>query len=189
MALTEDQVQRYGRQILLREVGGRGQRRLLAHPVRVASRNAALDVAAAYLAAGGTPVELPQGPSPSGFFAGAPLASFNPDAAPGPPAYATLHAAGAAEALDAPAVVVGGDGVVFAREGACPACLERAAQALAPAVAPADEVLLGALAALALQRLVLHAPGAQAPVAQVRLVDGALRTPEAPRCAVHAPKG
>lgn len=188
MALTEDQVQRYGRQILLREVGGRGQQRLLAHPVRLASWNAALEVAAAYLAAGGTPVDWAESPSPAGFFAGVPIASFNPDAAPGGPPFATLHAAGAPEALHAPAVVAGGDGVVFAHEGACGACLALAAQTLAPRVDPADGVLLGSLAALAVQRLVLRAPGDEPLVAQVRLVDGALRTPEALRCPIHAPK-
>lgn len=51
--LREDQVQRYARQILLREVGGRGQLRLLAARVRVHGEGRAAEEAATYLAAAG----------------------------------------------------------------------------------------------------------------------------------------
>src|SRR5262249_48767329 len=57
MALTEAQVVRYSRQILLAPVGGVGQERLLAAGVHVQGHGQALATAAAYLAAGGTRVE------------------------------------------------------------------------------------------------------------------------------------
>ena len=60
MALSEDQIVRFGRQILLRELGGRGQERLLSSPVRVLGAGPAIDGAIAWLLAGGTPVELPE---------------------------------------------------------------------------------------------------------------------------------
>ena len=62
MALREDQILRYSRQILLREVGGRGQEKLLAGGVRLKATGAAGLTAAAYVAAGGTSVEAGPGP-------------------------------------------------------------------------------------------------------------------------------
>lgn len=56
MALSEDQILRYSRQILLREVGGRGQERLLETAVEVAGTGAALATAVAYLLASGVRV-------------------------------------------------------------------------------------------------------------------------------------
>ncbi|MDX2011329.1 MAG: ThiF family adenylyltransferase [Myxococcaceae bacterium] len=83
MALSDPQVQRYSRQILLKEVGGRGQLRLLGAPFEVAGRGPELDVAVAYLAASGTPVRSPH--AHGGFLAGVTLAEFAPDAdTPGP---------------------------------------------------------------------------------------------------------
>jgi hypothetical protein len=52
--LTEPQIQRFSRQILLREVGGVGQARLLATPVHIAGVGISFDVARATLAAGGS---------------------------------------------------------------------------------------------------------------------------------------
>src|SRR5919198_568415 len=56
MALREDQIVRYSRQILLREIGGRGQEQLLATSVIAGSGGAAIGTAAAYLAASGVAV-------------------------------------------------------------------------------------------------------------------------------------
>jgi molybdopterin-synthase adenylyltransferase len=53
VALREDQILRYSRQILLPEVGGRGQERLLGHTFRLVGQGAAQETAVAYLAAAG----------------------------------------------------------------------------------------------------------------------------------------
>ncbi|MBL8918741.1 MAG: ThiF family adenylyltransferase [Myxococcaceae bacterium] len=77
--LTEDQIQRYSRQILLKEVGGRGQQRLSAACVEVVGASRVLDVAVAYLAASGTPV-VEDTQRRGGFLHGATLQAFAPDA-------------------------------------------------------------------------------------------------------------
>lgn len=184
MALTEAQIQRYGRQILLREVGGKGQARLLERPVRVEGRNPATDVAVAYLAAGGTPVDCRDGAPLDGFLAGAALEAFNPDAASAAPVFAVLAAAGVTPSSPL-AVVVGGDGLVVAGPGACADCLAASAATLATAVTPADAVLLGSLAALALQRLALGLDPA-APIRLIRLSGVTPAAALAPRCPAHA---
>jgi len=51
--LTESQIARYERQILLPEVGGRGQEALLSATVRISGCGATADEMATYLAAGG----------------------------------------------------------------------------------------------------------------------------------------
>jgi hypothetical protein len=53
VSLREDEIVRYSRQILLREIGGRGQERLLATAVELGGGGAALATAAAYVAASG----------------------------------------------------------------------------------------------------------------------------------------
>ena len=53
MSLTDAQIARYERQILLPEVGGRGQECLLRSHVHVQGSGAAADEVATYLAAGG----------------------------------------------------------------------------------------------------------------------------------------
>lgn len=79
MALREDQIQRYSRQILLKEVGGRGQASLLSAPVRVDGHTRALDVAIAYLAVSGT--RIVTAPAPRfGFHFGVELSAVSPDA-------------------------------------------------------------------------------------------------------------
>jgi hypothetical protein len=79
MPLREDQIQRYSRQILLREVGGKGQERLLAASLRVEGAGPAIDVALAYLAISGSSVVTQQGPH-AGFLFGTPLETVSPDA-------------------------------------------------------------------------------------------------------------
>ena len=107
MALREDQVQRYGRQILLKELGGRGQRALLAAPVEVRGAGAALSEAVAYLAAGGSPLRLPPGFAPDGFLAGAAPAALSPDVdAPGAVAVRLRTAGAEGVAGPEPEVVV-----------------------------------------------------------------------------------
>ncbi len=56
MSLTEAQVIRYSRQILLAQVGGRGQEKLLASGAQLVGQGSAQVTAAAYLAAGGIAV-------------------------------------------------------------------------------------------------------------------------------------
>lgn len=53
MLLSDEQIDRYSRQIILPEVGGRGQQRLLAAHVAVAGAAAGVEWAAVYLAAAG----------------------------------------------------------------------------------------------------------------------------------------
>ena len=53
MDLTDPQIERYSRQILLREVGGAGQDKILAARVLVAGVGSAVAIAAVYLSAAG----------------------------------------------------------------------------------------------------------------------------------------
>jgi hypothetical protein len=182
VALSEAQIVRYGRQILLREVGGRGQARLLERPVLLEGANAATEVAAAYLAAGGTP--LVGAPPPTGFFAGTALDGFSPDATSSGSPFAALASAGVLPSLPT-GLVVGGDGLAFT-EGGCPACLAATAATLARDVGPVEAVLLGGLAALTLQRLALGLPGAGA-VRCLRLTAGGPAAAAPVACPEHAP--
>lgn len=147
--LREDQIQRYSRQILLREVGGRGQERLLAAPVLVRDASPALDVAVAYLVAGGTPVVLAPGVTVAGFLDGASLDALSPDAASTRAPALTLGVRSIGE--DGTEVVVTAGSVAWRAKGACAACW--AANPPVDAVGPS--VVVGALAALVIQRLVL----------------------------------
>jgi hypothetical protein len=76
MALSEEQIVLYSRQILLAEVGGKGQERLGAAGVEVRGGGVAQKTAAAYLAAGGTPVGAGAGELVLGWRAGKGLAVF-----------------------------------------------------------------------------------------------------------------
>lgn len=123
--MREDDIQRYGRQILLKELGGRGQARLMARHVQVHGRSDTLDDAASYLRLGGTPL---------GAAADAvQLASFG-------------------TAVTGDAVLVGG-GVAWRAKAACDACWHLTAAAL-PGT-PEAPLIVGSLAALAVQRLIL----------------------------------
>ena len=202
MALSEEQILRYSRQILLREVGGVGQEQLLRSTVRVDAAEAAGLTASAYLAAAGSPLSAtprPLGAGAPGFLAAAAdvgtradallareLPHFNADAL-------GAGAAGAAQLAELPArfegpgpwVALGGQGtqgvVLFRAETACAACFERTCAGLVRPPAGALGLALGALGALLLQRLLL----AQGPDAGLlllaapgRLAQGALQ-----RCA------
>ncbi|MEW5737775.1 MAG: hypothetical protein AB1938_02555 [Myxococcota bacterium] len=188
MALREEQVQRYGRQILLREVGGKGQERLLHAPVRVEGRSAAIDVAVSVLAAGGTPVVC-EPPPGDGYLAGASWDDFNPDARAVDPPFASLAPADFRAELLPHAVLVGGQGAVYrfqdAAVGPCPDCLEATLASVRGPATRSDEVLLGSLAALLLQRLALGLSlDASVPHA-FRLLDGALSATHHTPCRRH----
>ena len=113
MALSENQIVRYGRQILLRDVGGRGQERLLASPVRVIGSGPEIDDAVAYLVAGGTPVEL-VGPPSRGFFSGVRLEPLTA----APVVELVLHG----EPTTLKSLVVVGQGVAFRSNAGCDSC-------------------------------------------------------------------
>jgi hypothetical protein len=61
MPLTESQIQRYARHILLPEVGGVGQERLLATGVRVRGESMVVELAGDYLSAAGLQVDAHSG--------------------------------------------------------------------------------------------------------------------------------
>jgi hypothetical protein len=178
--LTESRIQRYGRQILLRELGGKGQRLLLARTVLFTRGGGALSVAAAYLAAGGSPLQLAPGVALDGFLHGTTLADFNPDGGPaeGPP---WLALGDGLPLPEAPAQVCVQGGVAFAGPGACRACFARAVSRLGTAPA-LDDVTLGSLAALTVQRLVL---GWSHGVGLATMVEGFPRVEEVLGCEHH----
>lgn len=66
-ALTEAELRRYSRQILLREVGGRGQARLLATRFLVDGDSALTELAVSYLERAGARVESAVLGAPTGF--------------------------------------------------------------------------------------------------------------------------
>ena len=147
MALREDQIVRYGRQILLREVGGRGQERLLGTTVRVLGSGPAIDDAVAWLLAGGTPLALPTQFRPGGFLFDLPVGALKGDASSG-----SIELLARGELSTSPGQVVVGAGVAYRTSAACDACWLQTLAQLAPDPIPAGA---GSLAALAVQRLVL----------------------------------
>ncbi|WP_426752473.1 ThiF family adenylyltransferase [Myxococcus sp. Y35] len=174
MALREDQIVRYSRQILLREVGGRGQEALLSGPARVDGIGVSGLTAAAYLAGGGTPVagagSLTLGPWAPGFLMGASdvglpvtealareVPALNPDAAPPGPGGGLVAELPAAWSGEAPWVALGGDGmraaVVFRSAEGCVWCFGETVRHLGSPPDGALGVALGALGALVFQRL------------------------------------
>ncbi len=175
MALREDQILRYSRQILLKEVGGRGQEALLEGGARLEASGPAGLMAAAYLAAGGTGLtgsEAPLEPGSAGFLAsvedeGAPAArvlervlpELNPDAVRTRGGGGRLAELPASWGGEGPWVALGGDGrrgaVVFRDKDGCVWCFGETVRTLN---APPTGVLglaLGALGALVYQRLLL----------------------------------
>lgn len=162
MALREDQILRYSRQILLREVGGRGQQKLLDAPVTVDGASDVLDVAAAYLAASGTP--LLDRTTHGGFLAGTSLESFAPDAVAVTPAKGWLGSFATAPTIDVSLFRVAvSNGGLIGVPGGMPWPGELEGQG------SSDCVTLGALAALVVQRFAL---GLESSLVKVRNVDG-----------------
>lgn len=165
MALREDQILRYSRQILLREVGGRGQQRLLDAPVSLDGASDVLDVAAAYLAASGTP--LVDRNKHGAFLANGALETFAPDAIATTSPRGWLGPASAAPSIDAALFRVGvsNSGLIGVPSGTpWPGELEGQGSS--------DSVTLGALAALVVQRFVL---GLETSIVKVSQVDGRWR--------------
>jgi hypothetical protein len=181
MSLTEDQVIRYSRQILLAQVGGSGQEKLLATGAQLVGQGAAQATAAAYLAAGGIAVramgqtpdsrEAQVQPDETGFLlgehdAGRPLANaldsalsdLNPDAR-------TRRTTGSLGEMPAdfsgpaPWVALGwrerrGE-VVYRSEAGCADCFAASLRGLTRVPPGPHSVLLGTVAALVFQRLCL----------------------------------
>ena len=176
--MREDQIVRYGRQILLRDLGGKGQERLLASPVRVLGGGPALDEAISYLLAGGTPIELAPGVAVGAFLFGAEPTALNPDAVPSCPAVADLlpHELNS----EASQQVVVGAGVAFRTAQACDACWVTAKATLQ--AAPTGPV--GSLGALTMQRLLL---GWSEPLGVVHWRGDRFETAALPPCE-HGPK-
>ena len=174
MALREDQIVRYGRQVLLRELGGRGQERLLATSVRVRASGPAIDEAVAWLLAGGTPLVLPAVFPGGGFLTGVDPGTLNPDATP--VTSPSIELLPRTERSDSPAQVVVGAGVAFRTPAACDGCWEQTLARLPEGPVPAGA---GSLAALAVQRLVL---GWSAPLGLVLWTGSRFETPLLPPC-------
>ncbi len=97
MSLTETQIQRYARHVLLAEVGGAGQTRLLAAAAHVQGDGRAAEEAALYLAAAGVG-RLSLSPALADRL-GPRLADLNPDVSLAPPA-ADAHVVAPAPADD-----------------------------------------------------------------------------------------
>jgi len=183
MSLTESQIIRYSRQILLAQVGGHGQTKLLASGAQLVGRGAAQATAAAYLAAGGISVTAVGGsprsqPALVGFdeagflfrcqdegrpFAIAmdeALADLNPDARSG----RTVGSLGEVPADflgAAPWVALGwrqdhGE-VAYRSEEGCAGCFSATLMGLLPVPAGPQAVIVGTVGALVFQRLCLGA--------------------------------
>lgn len=208
MTLSEDQVQRYARQILLTPVGGRGQLRLLSTGARLVGAGSALQVAAAYLAGGGTPLSLPERAAREdevGFLleagaTGCPLEStlgealrdLNPDSAARPPRWGAIGALPAVFSGEPPWVALAGSrgrgALVHRSDAGCAGCFHRTVAALSPVPAPLG-VLVGAAGALAFQRLVLALPGTPPLEALWVEPSGAFAPAEVLRCPEHGGTG
>lgn len=178
MSLSEEQILRYSRQLLVDEVGGRGQEAFLDHAVELLGSGGgpALLTAAAYLAAGGFAVQtgaqtIRQGEEGFLFPASAvgdearpaliaAVKALNSDAlAGGREGSAIVAEVPASFCGSAPWVALGrgvqGSVLVFRSEKGCRGCFEATVGELKPGIEEGASVLLGALAALALERLVL----------------------------------
>ncbi|WP_141323928.1 ThiF family adenylyltransferase [Myxococcus sp. AB025B] len=174
MALREDQIQRYSRQILLRDVGGRGQEALLTGSARVDATGASGMTATAYLAGGGTPVagvgSLTLGPWAPGFLVSAgdvgqpvpetlarEVPALNPDAANPERRGGLLAELPTAWSGEAPWVALCGDGaragVVFRGSEGCVWCFGETVRHLGSPPDGALGVALGALGAMIFQNL------------------------------------
>lgn len=161
MALQEEQIVRFSRQILLREVGGAGQLRLLAARAEARGQGPALTTALAYVSAGGSQTAGPDRallPAERGFLQAWPAAPQGGES-------------GAPETwIQGPGVVaeggfriwVGGVGeegaIVFASDRSCVDCVQRQVAVLTK-IQEALADLVGAIAALLHQRRVLGLAG------------------------------
>jgi hypothetical protein len=146
----------------------------------VHGRGAALRVAVAYLAGGGSP--LVGDLRDVAFSAGAPVEAMNADVlASSGPATAALAALPARGGASLPEVVIGHEAVAFRLPKTCPACFDATVAGLGVDDSTGDSVALGALAALAVQRIVLG----RAEEGGVVTLRAQLETSELVRCATH----
>jgi len=178
--LTEPQIQRYARQLLLRDLGEKGQESLGAVRVHLALGGSLAGAAAAYLRAGGTEVERAS-TSPGPWASTPPLV--------GSPPARRLDVLAAPAAPGRSGVVVGaaaGAHVLWsiAEEG-CHACLDLAMRDLAPPeVRGPAGIQLGTLLAFLVQRRAL---GLGSPLEGIQMSrEGVLSTVSAPDC-IHRP--
>lgn len=166
-----DWAARYSRQILLREVGGLGQKKLFAAPVQVCGWSDALEIAVTYLAAGGSPIV---GARPGSTFlkdhqlpdsSAAPIAAVSTPDHPSP----------------LPLEVVVGDELLLRTPTTCARCW--ASTRARVGAAPESPVIAGALGALLLQRQLL---GLSDEIRRFVWRDGQFHPAELARCPEHS---
>jgi len=147
MQLSEQQIHRYSRQILLAEVGGRGQSRLLESGTQVIGDGAAAQDAVVYLAASGIRVALggTVQPGEEGFLAS--VADL------GRPRAGGLE--GTLRDLNPDAIGPRG-AILYRSEKGCEDCFRKNLTGLEASPEGVSQVLLGALVALVFQRLRLN---------------------------------
>jgi [CysO sulfur-carrier protein]-S-L-cysteine hydrolase len=178
--LSEPQIQRYARQLLLNDVGERGQEALGALRVELALAGDVASGAAAYLRAGGTEVDAP-GETPGPWARTPPLLEAMPSA--------RLQIS-AAPAIPVPAGLVlgsraGSHVVLSAGEDGCAACLRDVVQGLRPPEAHGESsVQVGTLVALLVQRRAL---GLAPDLEGLEVSDTGTLTALAPPTCTHRP--
>jgi molybdopterin-synthase adenylyltransferase len=203
MALNEKQIVRYSRQILLKAVGGKGQERLCLDGAAITGRGSAQATAVAYLTAGGSPVSLSGRPAlagEEGFLieakdvgtalrasAWTSISDANGDLGQGEH-QGILGELPASFGGPPPWLALGWEArrgaVVYRTENGCAACFVQTASVLSNGPSDASSVLLGALAALAFQRMVL---GISTDVGGIRMEeDGTLSPIALKKCEQHA---
>lgn len=163
----------------MKEVGGIGQEKLLELPVVVRGNGTAIEVAATYLAAGGTPLEWEGAEYPAFFLAGD-VAEVLEDLNPG-----SITAIGDEAYVDPPrlisaagTVTVGASQLAWFPAPVCPDCIK----VQAPGRGDPE---IGALAAIAMQRLVLGLEK-DAGALKLDLKTGRDARVPPPRCTQHA---
>src|SRR5260370_39719649 len=172
--LSEEQIHRYSRQILLGRVGGVGQQRLLELGAQAVGQGPALPMAIAYLGAGGTSVRAQKGlvaPGEQGFLfvpgdvghrrnvrLDRALREMNPDATGAGSPGCLLHFPGE---FSGPGPWVGmgrksgRPGLVYRSERGCLACFAALSEHFGAGEASPISNLVGCMAALVFQRLCL----------------------------------
>lgn len=203
MALNEQQIVRYSRQILLKAVGGEGQEKLCADGAAITGKGSAQATAMAYLIAGGSSVSLSGRPivaGEEGFLiesadvgtalrasAWTAITDANRDLGKGEH-QGTLGELPASFSGPPPWIALGWEGrrgaVVYRAENGCGACFIETASLLSNGPSDASSVLLGALGALVFQRLAL---GKSEDLGGLRMEeDGSISPLELKKCQRHA---
>jgi len=164
----------------VREIGGRGQERLLSGALRLVGQGRAQATAAAYLAAGGTEVDATGAPE-SGFGFDAPCAGSSPSPV------GSLGEIPAVFVGPAPWIAIGRVGssarVVVRLAQGCADCFRAATAPMREGIAPGLASAAGAVAALAGQRALL---GLAEALEVVDIgADGQLAPGQPDRCEAH----